>query len=69
MTRKPPARLWRVVLVGDGTGPRTYLVYAETVDQAADQAEYSTGLEAAIVDDITPKRSSVRPAGMLTVTA
>lgn len=68
MTRKGTARLWRVVLVGE-TKPTTYLVYAETADDAADQAEHSTGLDAAICDDITPaswkRSSSRRPAGLL----
>ena len=69
MTRKQPARLWRVVLVGEDRGPTTYLAYADSADEAADQAEYATGLEAAIVDDVTPKRSSVRRPGLLTVTS
>ena len=69
MTRKTPRPLWRVTCVGVDRHRVTYLTHAEDADEAAELAEMDTGLDAVVVDDVTPRRrhSNRRPAGLLTV--
>lgn len=67
MTRKRARPLWRAIVVGDD-GPKTFVLHADDADDAMNQAEFQTGMDCVLVDDITPERrhSNRRPAGMLT---
>jgi hypothetical protein len=71
MTRKAPRALWRAIVVDEDGHTLTFVLHADDADDAADQAEYQTGLDCVLVDDVTParKHSNRRPAGVLTVAA
>ena len=69
MTRKTSSRLWRAIVLDEDGRALTFVLYADDADHAADTAEYQTGFDCVMVDDVTPARRNVRRPGLLTVAA
>ena len=64
-----PRKLWRAVHVDEDGHTVLFVLEAPDADTAADEAEYQTGLDCVIVDDITPTSRRRSPRGITRIAA
>ena len=51
---KRTERLWRAIVIDEDGNTISFLTYALDADNAMDIAEYQTGCDCVVVDDVTP---------------